>query len=130
MLTIGGDCTGQDIGKILTERERQVITPTKYFGIDYICCMNTFLGGIFGIGNVSKRKTKLKVGDTIFKAYFRNSYSGELNSVIIVSSSKKNAEIKANKIGGKDFEYVSNPIKIANDYILFEETRNGDKIYK
>ena len=82
--------------------------------------MNTFLGGIFGIGNVSKRKTKLKVGDTIFKAYFRNSYSGELNSVII----------KANKIGGKDFEYVSNPIKISNDYILFEETRNGDKIYR
>ena len=36
MLTIGGDCTGQDIGEILTERERQVITPIKYFGIDYI----------------------------------------------------------------------------------------------
>lgn len=92
--------------------------------------MNTFLGGIFGIGNVSKRKTKLKVGDTIFKAYFRNTYSGELESVIIVSNSRKNAEIKANKIGGKDFEYVSNPIKIENDYILFEETRNGDKIYR
>ena len=46
MLTIGGDCTGQDIGKILTERERQVITQTKFFGIDYICCMNTFLGSI------------------------------------------------------------------------------------
>jgi len=36
MLTIGGDCTGQDIGEILTEKERQGITPTKFFGIDYI----------------------------------------------------------------------------------------------
>ena len=36
MLTIGGDCTGQDIGEILTEKEQQGTTPTKYFGIDYI----------------------------------------------------------------------------------------------
>jgi len=46
MLTIGGDCTGQDIGEILTEKEQQGTTPTKYFGIDYIWTMATFLGAV------------------------------------------------------------------------------------
>ena len=91
--------------------------------------MAVLLGAI-GTRKVSTRKTKLKVGDTIFKAYFRNTFSGELYSVIIVSKSRKNAELKASKIGGRNFEYVSNPIKITNDYILFEETRNNEKIFR
>lgn len=75
MLTIGEDCTGQDIGEILTEKEQQGFTPTKYFGIDYICCMATLLGGVKGNGYLIASASSIdKITDLINKYFFSTTF--------------------------------------------------------
>jgi hypothetical protein len=73
---------------------------------------------------------KIKVGDTIFRAYFTNDYSGEKSSVIIIAENIKEAEEKAKLIDADSFTYVSNGIKIKNEEQLFEETRENEPVYK
>lgn len=77
-----------------------------------------------GVGNV-------KVGDTIYRAWFIDD-DGEESSVIIKANSLEEAEKKANLIDNGDgyFSYVSNPIKIQSEEQLFEETRNNEPIYQ
>lgn len=70
----------------------------------------------------------IKVGDIIYRAYFTDA-DGEKSSAIVVSKSKDEAEKIAEKIDST-FSFLSNPIKIKNEYILFEETRENEPIYK
>jgi hypothetical protein len=69
------------------------------------------------------------VGDTIYRAWFTDS-DGKKGSVIIVAKTKEQAEKTAEKIDSENFSYVSNPITIKDEYILFEETRENEPIYK
>lgn len=80
-------------------------------------------------GGMMAKGGKLKVGDTIYRAWFTND-DGEKNSVIIVAKNETEAEKIAKKIDSDQFSYVSNPIKIKNEEILFEESRENEPIYK
>ncbi len=66
-----------------TEKERQGITLTEFFGIDYICNMDTFLGGIGGIKGVKKEKG--------YNVYFYHKRNEELESEFVIANSEKEA---------------------------------------
>ena len=74
---------------------------------------------------------EVKVGDTIYRAWFTDD-DGEKSSVIIITNSLEEAEKKADLIDNGDgyFSYISNPIKIKNKEQLFEEIRENEPIYK
>jgi hypothetical protein len=83
----------------------------------------------FGFDNDKMAKGgEIKVGDTIYRAWFTDD-DGEKSSVIIIAKSQTEAEKIAKGIDDS-FSYVSNPIKIKNEYILFEESREKEPIYK
>ena len=70
--------------------------------------------------------TQIKIGDTIYRAYFTDS-DGNKGSAIIVSESKSNASAFAESMSD-DYCYLT-AVKIDSDYTLFEETRNNEPIF-
>jgi hypothetical protein len=79
-------------------------------------------------GSMYEKGGRLKVGDTIYRAWFTDD-DGEKGSAIIVAESERDAEEIAKKINDR-FSYLSNPIKIKNEEVLYEESREKEPIYK
>ena len=125
------DGDGEEVGEVAYSRDggKQKFTANS----DFFSWNNAkfedggFMNNVYADGGISD---KIKVGDTIFRAYFTNDYSGEKSSVIIIAENIKEAEEKAKLIDSDSFSYVSNGIKIKNEEQLFEETRENEPIYK
>ena len=86
-----------------------------------------FMNNVYADGGISD---VVKIGDTIFRAWFTNDYDGEKRSVIIVAENIKKAYEKAKLIDSDSFTYVSDGVKIKNEEQLLEETRENEPIYK
>lgn len=115
-----------DIDKLLTKYSYGGMTMGATQGYN-ITQSNLSSSSVNSFGNGGK----IKIGDTIYRAWFTDD-DGEGSSVIIITNSLEEAEKKARLIdnGYGHFSYVSNPIKIKNKAQLFEEIRENEPIYK